>query len=69
MAVRTANLRVVPSTPRVDTRVESAGVLLGFADEFRRLAAELPAESKLRAHLLRSETIYRDTAWSVSGCA
>jgi hypothetical protein len=43
--------------------------VLGFADEFRRLAAELPAESKLRAHLLRSETIYRDTAWSVSGRA
>jgi hypothetical protein len=67
MAVHTANLRAVPSTSRIDTRGESAGVLLDCADEFRRLAADLPADSKLRAHLLRSETIYRDTAWSASG--
>jgi hypothetical protein len=67
MAVYTANLRAVPSTSRIDTRGESAGVLLDFADEFRRLAADLPAESKLRAHLLRSERIYRDTARSASG--
>ena len=62
MAVHTANLRAVPSTSRIDTRGESAGVLLDLADEFQRLAAALPAESKLRAHLLRSETIYRETA-------
>jgi hypothetical protein len=66
MAAEIASLQAVPSTSRIDTRGESARVLLGFADEFRRLAADLPAESKLRAHLLRSETIYRDTAWSAS---
>jgi hypothetical protein len=66
MVPSTASLKGVPSTSRIDTRGEDARVLLDFADEFRRLAAELPPGSKLRAHLLRSETIYRETADSPS---
>jgi hypothetical protein len=66
MAPSTASLQGVPSTSRIETRGEDARVLLDFADEFRRLAAELPPDSKLRAHLLRSETIYRETAYGAA---
>jgi hypothetical protein len=48
----------------MDTRGGEPRDMLDRAEEFGRLAADLPPGSKLRVHLLRAARIYRATAYS-----
>jgi hypothetical protein len=52
-----------------ETRAAEARAMLDLAEEFRRLATDLPLQSRLRAHLMRSARIYRVTADSLSEAA
>ena len=64
MAANRARLQLVASTSRSDSRGGEAREMLDRAEEFGRLAADLPPGSKLRAHLLRAARIYRATAYA-----